>query len=224
MQSLPDKMIADLPPDLLSRIPYTILLSLREHIVTNTTTDHDILEAEARTISLSRGDDVLGYVEKHKNVRTKMLNTEYPSITSERFTVKFLVQGIKSRPSLAQLAVLLAAQPPATIRDFTNQILQALFIQRPMQDFFLAHGGPPPIGTYRRSPSGPAYHSGLAIPVPCHQQQRRGAYHSAQFQQNRRGAHSNRGSRTRAVTIHPRPQGHTGPWCKLHGWVTHTNE
>lgn len=130
MQSLPNSIIKQIPTEILKKSPFQIIRVLSHHVRQNNMKDHDPLDSEARSIILTFDKTIKAYVTQNLSLRRKMLKAEFPNISDERTTVKYLINGLKSNPDFYQLSMIMAGSPPSTIREYTNRLQQATLVQK----------------------------------------------------------------------------------------------
>ena len=123
-------MVQLLPPHILRQDPHTICTMVKRAIDTCFFENHELLDAEARTLTYTSEQALSDYVQKHREPRHRMQVSEYPNIEAERTTVRHMVQGLAHHPHMHALAMMLACNPPNTIREFTNHIHQMQLIQK----------------------------------------------------------------------------------------------
>lgn len=127
--SLQPSIVERLPPTILRETPHEICNLIRMHIHESHIEEHEILDEEARCITFLPGTDFNTYVDKHLDIRQKMITVNYPNIIQERTTVKYMLQGLIPHPDLRIIAVVLVGNPPGTIRKFTNHVRQVMVMQ-----------------------------------------------------------------------------------------------
>ena len=133
MQSLTTDVIRILPPHVLRYDPHTICRIIRNAVDSSSTENHEILDAEARSIQFHPGTDATEYVNKHRELRYRMQVAKYPNIADERTTVRYMLQGLNHHPDMGTLAIVMAGQPPQTIQSFTNHVQQVQLMQAQTQ-------------------------------------------------------------------------------------------
>ena len=128
MQSLSPDVVKLLPPHILRYSPHNICTTIQQTVDTCSVENHELLDAEARTLK-PMGQDIHDYISKYRDLRHRMKVSGYPNIETERTKVRYIVQGLAHHPDMHALAVMLACNPPTTIREFTNHLQQVQLIQ-----------------------------------------------------------------------------------------------
>ena len=129
MQSLSPEVVKLLPTHILRHNPHNICATIKQTVDKCSVENHELLDAEARNLKYTTGQNITDYISKHRGIRHRMQVSSYPNIETERTTVRYMVQGLAYHPDMHALAVVLACNPPTTIQEFTNHLQQVQLIQ-----------------------------------------------------------------------------------------------
>lgn len=127
MQSLSESVVKLLPQHILRYDPHTICPLLKQAVDTSSIENHEMLDAEARSLHFKSGQELKDYVNRHRDVRMQV--SGYRKIDNERNTVRYMVQGLAHHPDMHALAIMMACNLPNTIRELTNHLQQVQLIQ-----------------------------------------------------------------------------------------------
>ena len=111
MQSVGTEVVQLLPPHILRHEPHTICTMVKQAIDTCSIENHELLDAEARTLTYTLEQELSDYVQKHRELRHRMQVSGYPNIDAERTTVRYMEQGLAHHPDMHALAMMLACNP-----------------------------------------------------------------------------------------------------------------
>ena len=112
MQSLSPDLVKLPPPHILRYDPHNICQIIKQTVDTCAVKNHELLDAEARTLKYTTGQDINDYIPQHRDLRHRMQLSGYPNIDTERTTVRYMVQGLAHHPDMHAIATLLACNPP----------------------------------------------------------------------------------------------------------------
>lgn len=81
--------------------PFQKIKLLAEHFESTTSEGkHDMLLSEAEAMKIHPSDDAATYFGKHFDLRLEMQRADHPHKENKKTTVKFIIAGIRARPSL----------------------------------------------------------------------------------------------------------------------------
>lgn len=103
--------------------PYQMLQELAKHFLQSSSEEkHDILLGKAETMHIAAGETIDDFFARHRALRLEMQSAAYPLIDSEKTTVKFILAGLRARPSLKSYIAQLRLMKSQTIADLQNNV------------------------------------------------------------------------------------------------------
>lgn len=111
------------PPTIYGDPPGNIVSIITELLQGATTTDHVILEQEAKAITLKEGSTIQSFEQEHRAHRARMLSAGFPNITEEECIVRFMLKGLRSNSQFAPLVIQIKSEgTPKTITDLHRRL------------------------------------------------------------------------------------------------------
>ena len=236
--NISQEVLTGISPTLLSSHPSYIYQHLKDKLsIVPPQNSEASLRNAANQIHYSSDSGIHDYITKHKELRNIMLQSGFPNIDDEATTIKFVIDGLQIHQDWAPLLRELAnfpnfhnGQRPSLDLVFTMLITHEQAVPHthsttnilPNTSQIPATMVPPSYqhaNTFSHTTLQPPYHH----PQP--------PYYQMQYPPARQRTYRGRGNRRNArfpVTnihdYHSPPPGHNGPWCTLHGTMTHDTQ
>lgn len=122
-KTIPDDIQNLMPTNALAETPDKILQTLRGLLADDSDAVHRRLEAEAKLTLHNPGQQMLEYINFHRNLRRRMCHSAYPNISKKHTSVRFAVNGLEFNPTFreAARAIRLPGLPP-TLKILDEQL------------------------------------------------------------------------------------------------------
>ena len=125
LSSIDSSIMARLPDDITTQAPYFIMRQISALLQADKSPEeHEFLRSKAESLTMQPDETIATYIQRHSELRLRMIRAEYPGIASESITTNFIIKGVSTNPQFAPHIPALLIQSPETVKACERNLLK----------------------------------------------------------------------------------------------------